>query len=149
LRASEKRALMEIDRERQAAAQWAHRLDEAVKRADQREADHRAVVQSAQAQLQDAQTQLAAVQMELRDERVQLLGAHTSLGEARHEAGVLLGRLNASEAEASRLAEELATLRRETTSKPDTHQASLDRTQAVRKTSPTRGSAKGTRVRKL
>jgi hypothetical protein len=70
LHASEKRALLEIDRERGAAAKLQKELDDAVKRADRRDADHRRVVEALQ----------------------------TQLGDARHQAGVLLGRLDAVEA---------------------------------------------------
>jgi hypothetical protein len=41
LRASEKRALLEIDRERGVAAKLQKKFDETTKRADSREADHR------------------------------------------------------------------------------------------------------------
>ncbi|MGF6695862.1 hypothetical protein OKW38_000473 [Paraburkholderia sp. MM5496-R1] len=83
LRASEKRALLEIDRERGAAAKLRKELDDAVKRADQREADHRRVVEILQAQL----------------------------GDARHQGGVLQGRLDAVEAANVTLHQQLAAAR--------------------------------------
>jgi chromosome segregation ATPase len=83
LRASEKRALLEIDRERGAAAKLQKELDETAKRADRREADHRRAVEALQAQL----------------------------GDARHQAGVLQGRLDAVQAENVRLQAEMMTLR--------------------------------------
>jgi hypothetical protein len=83
LRASEKRALLEIDRERGAAAKLQKELDETAKRADRREADHRRAVEALQAQL----------------------------GDARHQAGVLQGRLDAIQAENVRLQAEMMTLR--------------------------------------
>jgi hypothetical protein len=71
LRATEKRVLLEIDRERGAAAKAQKELDEATKRADRRDADQRRVIETLQAQL----------------------------GDARHRAGVLLqGRLDAVQA---------------------------------------------------
>ncbi|TDY15733.1 hypothetical protein B0G81_8828 [Paraburkholderia sp. BL6665CI2N2] len=83
LRASEKRALLEIDRERGAAAKLQKELDEATKRADRREADHRSVVEGLQAQL----------------------------GDARHQGGVLQGRLDAVEAANVTLQQQLAAAR--------------------------------------
>jgi hypothetical protein len=83
LRASEKRALLEIDRERGAAAKLQKELDETTKRADRREADHRRAVESLQAQL----------------------------GDARHQAGVLQGRLDAVQATNATLQEQLAARR--------------------------------------
>ncbi|MFM0454139.1 DNA-binding protein [Paraburkholderia nemoris] len=83
LRASEKRALLEIDRERGAAAKLQKELDETTKRADRRDADHRRAVEALQAQL----------------------------GDARHQAGVLQGRLDAVQAENVRLQTEVTTLR--------------------------------------
>ncbi|MFL9912771.1 DNA-binding protein [Paraburkholderia fungorum] len=83
LRASEKRALLEIDRERGAAAKLQKELDETTKRADRRDADHRRAVEALQAQL----------------------------GDARHQAGVLQGRLDAVQAENVRLQAEMMTLR--------------------------------------
>ncbi|MGF6919450.1 chromosome segregation ATPase [Paraburkholderia sp. 40] len=83
LRASEKRAPLEIDRERGAAAKLQKELDEATKRADRREADHRSVVEALQAQL----------------------------GNVRHQAGVLQGRLDAVEAANVTLQHQLAAAR--------------------------------------
>ena len=83
LRASEKRALLEIDRERGAAAKLQKERDDAVKRADHREADHRRVVEALQAQL----------------------------GDARHQAGMLQGRLDAVQATNAALQAQLAASR--------------------------------------
>ncbi|MBP0592998.1 DNA-binding protein [Paraburkholderia sp. LEh10] len=84
LRATEKRALLEIDRERGAAAKLQKELDEATRRADKREADHRRAVEALQAQL----------------------------GDARHQAGVLQGRLDAVQATNEALQNQLAERRR-------------------------------------
>ncbi|MGT2477296.1 DNA-binding protein [Paraburkholderia terrae] len=70
LRATEKRALLEIDRERSAVAKLQKEVDETNKRADRREADHHRAVEALQAQL----------------------------GDARHQTGVLQGRLDAEQA---------------------------------------------------
>ncbi|WP_087740031.1 DNA-binding protein [Paraburkholderia piptadeniae] len=83
LRATEKRALLEIDRERGAAAKLQKEVDETTKRADKREADHRRAVEALQAQL----------------------------GDARHQAGVLQGRLDAVQATNVTLQQQLAALR--------------------------------------
>ncbi|MBB5407460.1 hypothetical protein HDG34_001392 [Paraburkholderia sp. HC6.4b] len=83
LRASEKRALLEIDRERGAAAKLRKDLDAAVKRADSRGADHHRAVEALQAQL----------------------------GDVRHQAGVLQGRLDAVLATNVTLQQQLAALR--------------------------------------
>jgi chromosome segregation ATPase len=83
LRASEKRALLEIDRERSATAKAQKELAEAAKRADKREAEHRRTVEA----LQEQQ------------------------GDARHQAGVLQGKLAAIEAAHKSLQEQLKTLR--------------------------------------
>jgi chromosome segregation ATPase len=80
LRATEKRALLEIDRERGAAAKLQKELDEATKRADRRDADQRRAVEALQAQL----------------------------GDARHQAGVLQGRLDAVQATNATLQQQLA-----------------------------------------
>jgi chromosome segregation ATPase len=80
LRGSEKRALLEIDRERSAAAKLQKELDETTKRAERRDADHRRTVEGLQAQL----------------------------GDARHQAGVLQGRLDAVQAANATLHEQLA-----------------------------------------
>jgi len=83
LRASEKRALLEIDRERSTATKVQKELDEATRRADRKDIDHRRASEAMQAQLVDARLQ----------------------------AGVLLGRLDAIQAENVRLQTEVMTLR--------------------------------------
>lgn len=83
LRASEKRALLEIDRERSTATKLQKELDEATRRADRKEVDDRRAVEAMQAQL----------------------------GDARHQAGVLQGRLDAILEENVRLQAEVTTLR--------------------------------------
>jgi predicted nucleic acid-binding Zn-ribbon protein len=83
LRATEKRALLEIDRERGAVARLRKELDEATKRADRREAEQRRTVEALQAQL----------------------------GDARHQAGVLQGRLDAVQATNVTLQQQLAARR--------------------------------------
>jgi chromosome segregation ATPase len=83
LRVSEKRALLEIDRERSAASKLQKELDEAMRRAERKDADHRRASETMQAQL----------------------------GDARHQAGVLQGRLDAVQAENLRLQTEVMTLR--------------------------------------
>src|ERR1700751_1670338 len=76
-------ARRQIDRERGAAAKLQKDVDEATKRADRREADHRRAVDALQAQL----------------------------GDARHQAGVLQGRLDAVQATNVTLQQELAARR--------------------------------------
>ncbi|CAB3741564.1 Chromosome partition protein Smc [Paraburkholderia phenoliruptrix] len=83
LRASEKRALLEIDRERNTATKLQKELDDATRRADRKDADHRRASEAVQAQL----------------------------GDARHQAGVLQGRLDAVQTENLRLQAEMMTLR--------------------------------------
>jgi chromosome segregation ATPase len=83
LRATEKRALLEIDRERSAAAKVQKELAEAAKRADKREAEHRRTVDA----LQEQQ------------------------GDARHQTGMLQGKLAALEATHKSLQEQLKSLR--------------------------------------
>ncbi|MEI6002523.1 DNA-binding protein [Paraburkholderia bengalensis] len=83
LRASEKRALLEIERERRAVAKLQKENDEATKRADRRDADHRRAVEALQAQL----------------------------GDARHQAGVLQGRLDAVQATNVTMRQQLAARR--------------------------------------
>ncbi|EIM98537.1 hypothetical protein WQE_23453, partial [Paraburkholderia hospita] len=83
LRATEKRALLEIDRERGAAAKLQKELDETTRRADRRDADHHRAVEALQAQL----------------------------GDARHQAGVLQGRLDAVQATNVTLQQQLAARR--------------------------------------
>jgi len=90
LRASEKRALMEIDRERSVAAKLQKELDEAARRADRKDADHRRASETLQAQL----------------------------GDARHQAGVLQGHLDAIRAANSAYAQELEILRRQLLTAP-------------------------------
>jgi hypothetical protein len=96
LRASEKRALLEIDRERGAAATLQKELDEATRRADHKDADHRRAIEAIQAQL----------------------------GDARHQAGVLQGRLDAVQAENVRLQAEMMTLREAETRARETRASS-------------------------
>jgi chromosome segregation ATPase len=83
LRASGKRALLEIDRERSTATKLQKELDDASRRADRKDADHRRASETLQAQL----------------------------GDARHQAGVLQGRLDAVQAENMRLQAEVMTVR--------------------------------------
>ncbi|MFM0327507.1 DNA-binding protein [Caballeronia glebae] len=83
LRATEKRALLEIDRERSAVAKAQKELAEAARRADKREAEHRRTVEA----LQEQQ------------------------GNARHQTGVLQGKLAALEAAHKSLQEQLKSLR--------------------------------------
>jgi uncharacterized protein YhaN len=83
LRASEKRALLEIDRERSTATKLQKELDEATRRADRKDTEHRHAVEALQAQL----------------------------GDARHQAGVLQGRLDAVQATNETLQEQLAARR--------------------------------------
>jgi chromosome segregation ATPase len=111
LRASEKRALLEIDRERGAAARLQKELDETTKRAEWRDADHRRAVEALQAQL----------------------------GDARHQAGVLQGRLDAVQAENVRLQAEMMTLRETETRARETRPSAAST--GIRKTPrPTRSS---------
>ncbi|MFM0150382.1 ATPase, partial [Paraburkholderia sp. RL18-085-BIA-A] len=84
LRAAEKRALLEIDRERGTAVKLQKELDEATKRADRREADHRRALEALQAQL----------------------------GDAHHQTGVLQGRLEAVQAANATLQQQLAARRK-------------------------------------
>ncbi|VXC80921.1 conserved hypothetical protein [Burkholderia sp. 8Y] len=90
LRATEKRALLEIDRERSAMAKAHKELAEAAKRADKREAEHRRAVEALQAQQ----------------------------GDARHQTGVLQGKLAALEVAHHSLQEQLKSLRGTTRSPP-------------------------------
>ena len=80
LRASEQRARLEIERERKAAAKLHKEMDDAMKRVEKREADYRRALEVLQAQL----------------------------GDARHQAGVLQGRLDAVQATNITLQEQLA-----------------------------------------
>jgi chromosome segregation ATPase len=79
LRATEKRALLEIDRERGAVAKLQKDFDETTKRADRRDAEH---------------------------QRVDALQAQ--LGDARHQASVLQGRLDAVQVANETLQQQLA-----------------------------------------
>ncbi|CAE6840693.1 DNA-binding protein [Paraburkholderia haematera] len=90
LRASEKRALLEIDRERSTATKLLKELDEATRRADRKDADHRRALETLQAQL----------------------------GDARHQAGVLQGHLDAIRAANSAYVQELEMLRRQPLTAP-------------------------------
>ncbi|MDE1181788.1 DNA-binding protein [Paraburkholderia sp.] len=83
LRASEKRALLEIDRERSTASRLQKELDAATRRAEERDVQQRASFDALQAQL----------------------------GDARHQAGVLQGRLDAAQATNARHAEDIESLR--------------------------------------
>jgi chromosome segregation ATPase len=94
LRASEKRALLEIDRERSAVAKAQKEMAEAGKRADKREAEHRSTVEALQKQQ----------------------------GDARHQTGVLQGKLAALEAAHKSLHEQLKSLRG--TTRPATRRVS-------------------------
>ncbi|MFM0197522.1 ATPase [Paraburkholderia strydomiana] len=102
LRATEKRALLEIDRERGAAGKIQKELDEAVRRAEQKDADHRRAIEAIQAQL----------------------------GDARHQAGVLQGRLDAAQAENLRLQAEMMTLREAETRARDAETRARDARQS-------------------
>jgi chromosome segregation ATPase len=113
LRASEKRALLEIDRERSTATKLQKELDEATRRADRKDADHHRASEAMQAQL----------------------------GDARHQAGVLQGRLDAVQAENLRLQAEMMTLREAETRAREARPS--DAAAAVRKTSR---SARSSRV---
>ena len=104
LRASEKRALLEIDRERSAVARAQKELAEATKRADKRDAEHRRTVEALQGQQ----------------------------GDARHQAGVLQGKLAAIEAAHKSLQEQLKTLRG-TTRSPARRMPAADSDPAVRR----------------
>jgi isoleucyl-tRNA synthetase len=111
LRASEKRALLEIDRERNTATKLQKELDDATRRADRKDADHRRALETMQAQA----------------------------GDARHQAGVLQGRLDAVQVENLRLQAEMMTLREaEARAREDRQSTALA---GVRKTPrPTRSS---------
>jgi chromosome segregation ATPase len=87
LRAAEKRALLEIERERASSARLQKELDAATRRTEQSEARHRSELQALQAQLADA----------------------------RHQAGVLEGSLAAVRDASARYARELGLLRQQMT----------------------------------
>ncbi|WP_250490866.1 DNA-binding protein [Caballeronia sp. INML2] len=116
LRASEKRALLEIDRERSAVAKAQKELVEATKRADKRDAEHRRTVEA----LQEQQ------------------------GDARHQTGVLQGKLAALEAAHKSLQEQLKSLR-ETTRPPGRRVATAESSPPVRRAA--RKAAVGKTVR--
>lgn len=105
LRASEKRALLEIDRERGTATKLQKELDEAIRRADRKDDEHRRASETLQVQL----------------------------GETRHQAGVLQGRLDAVQGENLRLQEETMKAREAETRAREARQS--DAPAAVRKTS--------------
>ncbi|GAB5097331.1 DNA-binding protein [Caballeronia sp. TF1N1] len=107
LRASEKRALLEIDRERSVTAKLQKELAEAVKRADKRDVDHRRAVDVLQAQV----------------------------GDGRHHAGVLQGKLAALETAHASLKDELKSMRDidKTTPKRATRKPAVKKTVAARK----------------
>jgi hypothetical protein len=96
LRAAEKRALLEIDRERSTATKLQKELDEATRRAERKDADQRRASETLQAQL----------------------------GDARQQAGVLQGRLDAVQAENGRLQAEMMTLREAQTHAQETRASS-------------------------
>ena len=106
LRATEKRALLEIDRERGVAAKLQKEVDETTKRADRREAEHRRAVEVLQAQL----------------------------GDARHHAGVLQGRLDAVQVANGALQDQLAEQRRANAdrSSPARAKSAISRSTAAR-----------------
>ncbi|CAE6955985.1 DNA-binding protein [Paraburkholderia domus] len=112
LRAAEKHALLEIDRERSTAAKLQKELDEVARRAEQKDADHRRASETMQAQL----------------------------GDARHQAGVLQGHLDAIRAANTAYAQELEILRHQSlvapASRPETgaHRSSTHSKGTVRKT---------------
>jgi chromosome segregation ATPase len=116
LRATEKRALLEIDRERSAVAKAQKELVEATKRADKRDAEHRRTVEA----LQEQQ------------------------GDARHQTGVLQGKLAALEAAHKSLQEQLKSLR-ETTRPPARRVATAESSPPVRRAA--RKAAVGKTVR--
>ncbi|WP_429454293.1 hypothetical protein [Paraburkholderia sp. WC7.3g] len=125
LRASEKRALLEIDRERGNAAKPQKELDEAAHRADRKDADHRRAVDTMQSQL----------------------------GDARHQTGVLQGRLDAVQAENTRLQTEVIALRDAQARARDAHRSPVPATvrNAPRATRPSRAAVAakpGTRRKK-
>jgi Plasmid replication region DNA-binding N-term len=90
LRASEKRALLEIERERAMVTRLQKDLDAAVRRAEQHDERHRAEVESLRGQL----------------------------GDARHQAGLLQGRLDALETTSAAYVREIDTLRQQLPAMP-------------------------------
>ncbi|BCG05128.1 hypothetical protein PPGU19_096960 (plasmid) [Paraburkholderia sp. PGU19] len=105
-RATEKRALLEIDRERGAVAKLQKEVDETTKRADRREAEHHRAVEALQAQL----------------------------GDARHQAGVLQGRLDAVQVAHAALQDQVAEQRRANAdrSSPARAKSAISRSTAAR-----------------
>ncbi|MGF6604169.1 isoleucyl-tRNA synthetase [Paraburkholderia sp. GAS448] len=123
LRASEKRALLEIDRERSTATKLQKELDEATRRGDRKDAEHRRASETMQAQL----------------------------GDARHQTGLLQGRIDAVQAENTRLQTEMVRLREVETRAPETRtsSASAGVRKALRPTrSPRAGSTAGPATRR-
>lgn len=112
LRAAGKRALLEIDRERSTATKLQKELDDATRRADGKDADHRRASETMQAQL----------------------------GDARHQAGVLQGRLDAVQAENLRLQAEMMTLREAETRARETRSSAAST--GARKTPRPTGSSR-------
>lgn len=111
LRVSEKRALLEIDRERNIATKLQKEMDEAARRSDRKDADHCGAFKKVQPQL----------------------------GDVRHQTGVLLGRLDAVQAENMRLQAEILTLREAETRARETRTSVASA--GIRKTPhPTRSS---------
>ncbi|WP_157634111.1 hypothetical protein [Burkholderia ubonensis] len=90
LQAAEKRALLEIDRECATATRLQKELDAALRRAEQRDECH----------------------------RTEADGLRTQLGDARHQIGVLQGRLDAAESSSAASARELDTLRQQLSAMP-------------------------------
>jgi chromosome segregation ATPase len=92
----EKRALLDIERERASAARLQKQLDAAVRRAEQHDARHRAEAERLRGQL----------------------------GDARHQAGLLQGRLDALEATSATYVRELDALRAKLSAKSVSTEAS-------------------------
>jgi len=122
LRASEKRALLEIDRERSTATKLQKELEEATRRGDRKDADHRRAIEALQAQL----------------------------GDARHQGGVLQGRLDAVHAENTRLQTEVIAARDAQARARDAHRSPVSATvrNAPRATRPSRATPKSETRRK-
>jgi hypothetical protein len=103
--------LLEIDRERNIATKLQKEMDEATRRSDRKDADHCGAFKKMQAQL----------------------------GDVRHQTGVLLGRLDAVQAENMRLQAEMLTLREAETRARETRTSVASA--GIRKTPrPTRSS---------
>ncbi|REE07089.1 plasmid replication DNA-binding protein KfrA [Paraburkholderia sp. BL27I4N3] len=121
LRASEKRALLEIDRERNIAAKLQKEVDDAARRAERKDADHRRAVDTLQAQL----------------------------GDARHQTGVLQGRLDAAQAENTRLQTEFIATRDAQADARDAHRSAVPSRggNARRATRPPRAAVAGTQAK--